>query len=102
MVKTLRKLHPRCLDGKAVGYSATGHMLPCCWCDDHNDPGFNSLLTEGLKIVNNNTVEDIFESKPWKDFAEKLHSGRGLPYTCYKYCGKADSEVSMNKKEKMT
>mgnify|MGYP003311752208 FL=1 len=94
-----RSIYPRCLDGKAVGYSASGHMLPCCWCDDYKDPGFNSLLTEELKIVNNNTVEDIFNSEPWKEFDKKLRSGKYLPKTCYKFCGKPDSKLPINRKE---
>lgn len=85
--------YPKCISNdktgmKAIGHSATGHLLPCCWCDN-GDPGYKSLLTEELKIENNDSIEAIFKSKPWVEFAKKLQNGgKGLPYTCWKYCGK--------------
>ena len=28
-----RKVNPKCLVKKELAYTATGHLLPCCWLD---------------------------------------------------------------------
>lgn len=107
MVSKNSKEHffPKCLSAtssamKALGHSASGHILPCCWCDN-SDPGFEFLLTDELKIENNDSISDIINSKPWMSFARRLENGgKGLPYTCWKYCGKG-KEHNTRKKEKL-
>ena len=104
MVKERKGFYPKCLAEddtamKQLGHSASGHILPCCWCDN-GDPGFELMLTNELKIENNNSIEDIFKSKPWQSFAQRLETGRGLPYTCYKYRGKG-KDYTTRKKEQL-
>jgi|TARA_B110000858_G_C17569158_1_gene366033 hypothetical protein len=94
---TKKNFQPKCLADddtamKQLGYSATGHILPCCWCDN-GDPGFEAMLTEELKIENNDNIEDIFKSKVWQTFAKKLDIGKGLPHTCMRYCGKGKKYI---------
>ena len=55
--------YPKCISNdktgmKALGHSASGHLLPCCWCDN-GDPGYASLLTEELKIENKKFITFI-------------------------------------------
>lgn len=105
MVKERKGFYPKCLSDddtrmKALGHSASGHILPCCWCDN-GDPGFDVMLTNELKLENNNSIEDIFKSKPWISFAKKLdNGGKGLPYTCWKYCGKGKEHTTRKKETK--
>ncbi len=79
---------PHCIHlGKEKGYSASGHILPCCWADTP-DPGFAPLMKEALKIENNASIEDIFQSEEWQEFMHKLTAEPDkAPRTCWKYCG---------------
>ena len=30
----MQKVNPKCLYKKELAYTATGYLLPCCWCDN--------------------------------------------------------------------
>ena len=96
--------HPKCINNdiifgksmKAFGYTSSGHLLPCCWCDKaaYFDPGFKTLLTEELKVENVNSISEIFTSSAWIAFDNILHGdGKGAPKTCKKYCGKGKEYI---------
>lgn len=83
------KWFPHCIHlGKPKGYSAHGHILPCCWANN-DDPGFAALQKEHLKVENNDSIEEIFQSTEWSEFIDKLTvRPHDAPRTCWKYCGK--------------
>ena len=92
MQKNKDILRPRCLEGKALGHSNTGHILPCCWVDGEvlkrHELG-RKLIHPDLSIDNNETIEDILLSDAWLEWDDMLkNSPEKAPYFCYKYCVK--------------
>jgi len=83
-------LKPKCLlTNRDLSYSVTGHILPCCWVNtSFNDKHIKSLLTDKLKIENNNSIEEILDKKEWKEFINVLenNSDENLPPVCKRYC----------------
>jgi hypothetical protein len=101
-------LKPKCLNpdiqGKAqcLGHSARGYLTPCCmvavtvskytveWIDgDPNtkDAAHDIFFQEKLKIINNNNIIDIIQSKEWLDFYKLLQEEPDkAPLVCHKHC----------------
>ena len=84
----MEEINPKCLDKKEIAYTATGYLLPCCWCD--NPVGWQELQIkrlrqEHLKVKNNDTINDIVESDEWLDFFEELKTNPAK--TCQRFCG---------------
>jgi hypothetical protein len=77
---------PRCLNNKRdVAYTATGYLIPCCWVD--MDPDFEKFFNESLYIDNNESVEDILNSKIWQEFYHMLENQPSLaPNICKTQC----------------
>ena len=75
MQKNKDILRPRCLEGKALGHSNTGHILPCCWVDGEvlkrHELG-RKLIHPDLSIDNNETIEDILLSDAWLEWDDML------------------------------
>ena len=90
MPKNKDILHPRCLMGKPLGHSNTGHILPCCWVDGEvlNTHELGSkLIHSDLSIDNNETIEDILLSDAWVEWGNMLkNSPEKAPHFCWKYC----------------
>ena len=81
-------MKPRCLEDKFLGWSATGELLPCCWYDNPNKEYIKELLQEKFRLSYDNTVEDVLNSKEWKDFFDKVKNDpESLPPICHRYCG---------------
>lgn len=78
-------INPKCLHtDRDLSFANTGHILPCCWLNDsYEEPGIKELFSERLHI-DNNTVEDIINSKEWIDFFNNLKSN--APAICRKFC----------------
>ncbi len=94
--------NPICITkDREFGHSALGYITPCCW----NDPIFfskgldKSLFTEDLKIVNNDSIEDILLSEAWQTFYNNITSGSETASgVCQKYCNRpASSPVTQIK-----
>ena len=88
MTKTFTKnFRPSCIhDNKEPAYSATGYILPCCWCDTGfvlEDGDFTSIVQEKFKLERVNDVKEIVESDEWKEFFEF----KTIPLVCQRYCG---------------
>jgi len=81
------KIYPKCLHKKELSYTATGYLLPCCWLDNPigwQEPQIKRLMQKHLLLKNNEKVEDIINSKEWKEYFEELKTNPSL--TCQKYC----------------
>jgi hypothetical protein len=84
----MKKVYPKCLDKSfQMGHTARGYILPCCWADrpDLFEGDMKDLVQEKFKLDNIKSIEDIVESKEWKDFYSDLKNGRGKTI-CYTYC----------------
>lgn len=91
---------PECLNDtpKEFGHSALGFITPCCWCDkifdapefikmEKRDPKLAMLYRDHLKIENNKSIREIFESEEWQQFYQSLLNGpEEAAETCKKYC----------------
>jgi hypothetical protein len=77
---------PRCLNNtRFTAYSARGYIVPCCWVD--GDFAFEHFYEESLYIDNNESVEDILNSKTWQEFYHMLENEPELaPRTCRRQC----------------
>ena len=81
------KVNPKCLAFKELSYTATGYLVPCCWLDSPigwQEPQIKRLMQKHLKLKNNEKVEDVINSKEWKEFFEELKTNPSL--TCQKFC----------------
>ena len=93
MTKTLREnFRPSCIhDNKEPAYSATGYILPCCWCDTGfilEDEDFASIVQEKFKLGVAEDVASIVESDEWKEFFKF----KRIPLVCQRYCGGGKSK----------
>ena len=93
MTKTLREnFRPSCIhDNKEPAYSATGYILPCCWCDTGfilEDEDFASIVQEKFKLEVAEDVASIVESDEWKEFFKF----KRIPLVCQRYCGGGKSK----------
>ena len=73
---------------QGVAYSIYGFLLPCCWCDQHDQlPDFKKLgfLDDNLRVDNNN-IEDIVLSDTWKKFRKQLSDNEDVPWICQYKC----------------
>lgn len=86
------QIYPKCLVDKQITYSATGYLLPCCWCDNSNEDmqEFKALgfFEDHLKVDNVNHISEILLSDEWTDFFEILatHNISSIPKVCKKFC----------------
>lgn len=100
MTEETRVWDPECLRDtpKEFGHSALGFITPCCWCDkifdapefikmDKRDPKLAMLFRDHLKIENNKSIQEIFQSEEWQQFYQSLLNGpEEAAETCKKYC----------------
>lgn len=85
----MNMLKPKCIyNNKDFGYSTTGHLTPCCWTNiSHYDTGLENLFNDELHVDNVDNIEQILNSKPWRDFYEMLLTHpEQAPRVCKKYC----------------
>jgi hypothetical protein len=82
------KLQPKCLNDKDLGYSATGHITPCCWANvNYGEPYLEDLFAPELHIDNFEKIEDIFQTDSWKKFIDMLkNNSENAPPTCKRFC----------------
>ena len=87
------KLYPKCMtDNKAPALSATGYFLPCCWCDGDKLHKFKNLLKPHFHISKVENIKDIFLSKEWDKFFDRLIYTPDLaPKICKRYCSEPKS-----------
>ena len=84
-----KTITPRCLNGRDLGHSAMGYITPCCWFGDVNvEKKYPDLCNEKTKIENVEKIEDIFETKGWKDYEYFLSYNQDKAYPiCWNKCG---------------
>ena len=100
----MSKLEPKCLSGKGYGYTATGYLVPCCWCDPSTDGRNEQIIIETkqikdmffkehLKLTNVNNIQQILRSKEWEGFYDALidNNGDNALEICKRYCGTTKS-----------
>ena len=61
----MEKVNPKCLDKKALAYTSTGYMLPCCWLDNPVgwvEPQIKRLRQDHLKVKNNKIISVDIET----------------------------------------
>ena len=87
------KLNPQCInDKKQITLSATGWVLPCCWCDnstkDLNQYKALGFLDSDLKLENVNSLDEILTSDRWTNFYSLLdENAESAPRVCKSFCG---------------
>lgn len=88
----MKKLDPKCLKGTMqVAMTNRGELIPCCYCDTRKtlaDPEFQNLVKVS-KISDYEKIEDIYETKEWKNFADNLKKNIG-PWACWATCEKRE------------
>ena len=71
----MKKINAKCLSFKELSYTAEGFIMPCCWIDTPIAllaPQIMRLRQKHLKLENNEKIDDIINSKEWKNFFEEL------------------------------
>jgi hypothetical protein len=92
MAQNNQNFFPRCLNNtRFISYTAEGCLTPCCWVD--GDPDFDKFYDKSLYIDNNESIEDIFNSRTWQEFYHMLENKPELaPHVCKRQC----TEVKTN------
>jgi len=108
-VKKNSVLCPRCIfEEQQLVLSSEGYFAPCCWLDDElyrSQPYVNNFFEEHLNIENNDNIQDIFDSKEWKNFWDiLLNHPEDAPPVCYEYCAspQGDKEILSSSKTTQT
>jgi len=104
--KTIEKIIPKCVlgDRTTLGHSASGHLLPCCWCDykafnleDKMNKIHSDLYSEHLHLDNVKNVKEITNSKEWKVFWDTMFNDpNNAARPCKKMCGVKKGEKVKN------
>ncbi len=82
------KMKPMCFEKFPFAMTNKGELLPCCYCDstkNMNDPQFQPLLKVS-KVSDYDKIDDIFETKEWKEFYELLTKDIPPCIACLKTC----------------
>ena len=76
---------------QSVAYTADGYLLPCCWCDTESmrkDFVNLNMYDNNLRLANNDAVDDILHSEPWKKFINIIMTDYvKSPFCCREKCG---------------
>ena len=92
-------IDPKCLDGRNPMFlSATGYLLPCCYCENSLRPEVNEQRIRKLlvkKISEVDSIQDILDTDEWKEFYDKLLTDP--PKVCRDYCKKDYVHKTFNK-----
>lgn len=100
----VRNLKPRCIyEEQEITLSSEGYFTPCCWTDDElykQQPWISSFFSPHLHIDNNDTVEQIFNSKEWRRFFKMLlKNPNNAPPVCFEYCASAKGDHEILKRD---
>ena len=81
---------------QCLGHSAQGYLTPCCWIDSYPEKrgiAQDIFYQEKMKICNNDSINDIIQSKEWLDFYTLLQEEPDkAPKVCHKKCS-TDSSI---------
>jgi len=93
-VKRGAQFNPKCLHGRDLAYSVTGHMTPCCWLNvSSSETWIKDFFSDELHIDNFNSVAEILETKTWVDFFEMLkNEPKRAPLQCKRMCSRPLNE----------
>ena len=85
------QLDPMCLKNEVhVAITNRGELIPCCYLDTPNNNNYDSEFKKLLKvskISDYDSIEEIYLTKEWLEFAENLRNNKGLG-TCQIVCPK--------------
>lgn len=87
-IKKQNNFNPKCLHTtRALSFSNTGHVMPCCWLNTcYNEKGIKNLF-DNKNHIDNNTVIDIMNNEDWNSFFDTLKNNpSNAPSTCKRYC----------------
>ena len=82
------KMKPMCFGKFPFAMTNKGELLPCCYCDstkNMNDPQFHPLLKVS-KVSDYDKIDDIFETKEWKEFYDLLTKDIPPCWACLETC----------------
>lgn len=101
MKKNKNTLEPKCiLTNRALAFTATGYLIPCCWLDDHkvwNQKWIKNFYKKDNHIDNHKTIDTIVEGSDFKEFYKMLiENSDDAPPVCRRHCGIKKS-IDVNK-----
>ncbi len=86
------KIKPKCMYGMEAAVTATGWLVPCCWCDQPptmNNGNFKRMiLNPKLSLSKIKNINEITYSDGWQEFKKHLIESNidKLPPVCKKHC----------------
>ena len=98
--KDKNTFEPKCiLTNRALAFTATGYLIPCCWLDDHNvwnQKWVKNFYKKNNHIDNHKSIDTIVEGSDFKEFYKMLtENSENAPPVCKHHCGvKAHKDVN--------
>jgi len=72
-----RELDPKCFNGKKLGHSPLGYLVPCCWHGDQDvERTLPLLCNERTHLSSVKMIEDIFKEPGWEAFEKSLRNSK--------------------------
>lgn len=84
----LKHTHSDAYPDQGLAYTATGHIVPCCWFDTPDLFKSNHSYI-AKELTPDTTIKAIVESDDWIAFYDNLKRGIGLP-PCHRRCTKVN------------
>lgn len=87
-------IYPLCMDlhkPKATYITHDGYVRPCCFTHRHQKVEADERWMNDLKhnLKSGSTLQQIFETPEYKDFFERLRTGKQVPDRCIQVCKKS-------------
>lgn len=83
-------LDPKCFNGKKLGHSPLGFIVPCCWYGDQDvEKILPHLCNERTNLRSVKKIEDVFKEPGWEAFEKSLHMTTSVqrpPDICLNKC----------------
>lgn len=82
------KLRPKCFEGRELGHSAMGYIMPCCWMAKGNvEKKYPDLCNEDTKISNVESIDEILKTYGFLNYEKILKEKPEKAYPiCWEKC----------------
>lgn len=87
-----------CGNAEEMGYSSKGFILPCCFMEIYDNTPVEdelrlNIFSPHLNLENDISIDEILNSREWKEFNKSLDSYDTAPKICQDVCSRGAPKV---------